>query len=139
MGLDAKIELNIEGRKIMVVSVHPQTSMEAVADMLEDLAADIRRDLTSRTPVLSLHQRRHEIDTTDNSPTPSATFCGKSIGDRFDSAVEKFIAASDYGDAAMARKYWDISEKLNEWRVHNYTPEAIENGPVPDINNASRI
>lgn len=139
MGLDAKIELNIEGRKIMVVSVHPQTSMEAVANMLEDLAADIRRDLTSRTPVLSLHQRRHEIDTTDNSPTTPATFCGKSIGDQFDSAVDKFIAASDYGDAAMARKYWDISEKLHEWMVHNYTPEAIENGPVPGINKASRI
>jgi len=67
MGLDAKIELSLEGRRIMVVSVHPQTCMEAVADMLEDLATDIRRDLRSKTPILTLPQRLHEIDTSSHS------------------------------------------------------------------------
>lgn len=130
MGLDAKIELSAEGHKIMVINVHPQTSMEAVADILEDLAADIRRDLINKTPVLTLHQRRNEIDTSSHSTTPPAAFIGKHLQDQFNTSFDKAILAMDYGDEATAQKYWDRSEKLYEWMVHNYTQEAIENGPA---------
>ena len=131
MGLDAKIELSLEGRRIMVVSVHPQTCMEAVADMLEDLATDIRRDLRSKTPILTLPQRLHEIDTSSHSPTPPAAFIGTSLQDQYDAADAKLQLAMDYGDAESVQKYWGRCEKLYEWMVNNYTKEAIKNGPVP--------
>lgn len=131
MGLDAKIELSIEGSKIMVVSVHPQTSMEAIADMLEDLADSIRKDLASKTPILTLPQRQHEIDTSSHSLTPEAAFCGKGIHSLYNTTMDKYIMALDYADDATIQKYWDRAEKLYEWMVHNYTQEAIESGPVP--------
>ena len=132
MGLDAKIEISLEGHQIMAVNVHPQTSMEAIADMLEDLANSIRVDLESKTPILSLHERRHEIDTSSHSLTPEASFCGKGINDLFSATMDKHIMALDYADDATIQKYWDRAEKLYEWMVHNYTPEAIETGTKPE-------
>lgn len=132
MGLDAKIEVSTNGRRIMVVNVHPQTSMEAIADMLEDLSNSIRSDLKSKTPILTLQHRQHEIDTGSHSTTPPATFCGTGVHDLFNTAVDKFFIALDYADTATSQKYWDRAEKLYEWMVHNYTPEAIEAGPNPN-------
>ena len=128
-GLSAKFELRTEGVLLMKVRCHPWTPVDSLAMVLDDLAVEIRKDLNSKTPILTIQQRLHEIDTSDNSPTPPATFTGKAINNLLETALNKLNIAMEFGYDELIEKYFAMGEKLYEWQCNNYTPEAIENGP----------
>lgn len=131
-GLSARLELWIHENQMIEIHLHPWTPPDSLAAILADLAGNLRKDFKNKTPILTLAQRLHEINTTDKSPTTPASFSGKTICDRIKTAIDKMTLAMDYGDDEAAQKYFDQAEKLYEWQINNYTPEAIRNGPAPN-------
>jgi len=136
MGLDARIELSINGHRILEIRAHPDTPMDSLATMLEDTAAHIRRDLENTQPVLTIHERPSNIDPAHASPTPPATYCGQHITNLIDSNIDKMILAIELGDNAATEEYFNKVSSLYAWAGENYTPEAIENGPAPSLRKA---
>lgn len=66
MGLDAKFELRIDGKLVMGIRVHPKTTADAVADMLEDAASTIREGIET----MMAPGRSTTDESSDQEPLP---------------------------------------------------------------------
>jgi hypothetical protein len=112
----------INGVTAVKINHHPVMGINELADILEDAALDLRKELENRNP--------HRYDPDTISLTVPAMIVGSNLTNLMESYDTKFIMALEMEDHETADKYFEKGEKLYGWMTRNYTPEAIKNSPA---------
>jgi hypothetical protein len=119
--LIGEIPYTINGIPAVTINYHPAMGLGGIADILEDAAKDLRKELESRNPLL------YDPDTV--SLTVPAMRVGSHLTNLMNSYDNKFYVAMELEDYDAADKFFGKAERLYEWMCRNYTPEAIKNSP----------
>lgn len=122
--LIGEIPYTINGVPAVTINYHPAMGLGEIADILEDGAKDLRKELESRNPLV------YDPDTV--TLTVPAMHAGQHLTNLLDSYSTKFGIALEMEDYEAADKYFNKGEKLFEWMHRNYTPEAIIESPAVD-------
>lgn len=119
--LIGEIPYTINGIPAVTINYHPAMGIGEIADILEDGAKDLRKELENRNPLI------YDPDTV--TLTVPAMHVGKALTNLMDSYSSKLAIALEMEDYEAADVYFGKSEKLYEWMCRNYTPEAVKNNP----------
>lgn len=119
--LIGEIPYTINGIPAVTINYHPAMGIGEIADILEDGAKDLRKELEGRNPLI------YDPDTV--TLAVPAMRVGSHITHLMDAYTSKLSIALEQEDYEAADKYFSNSEKLYEWMCRNYTPQAIKNSP----------
>lgn len=122
--LIGEIPYTINGIPAVTINYHPAMGLGEIADILEDSAKDLRKELESRNPLV--------YDPDPVALTVPAMHVGAHLTKLLESHTTKFGIALELEDYEAADNFFSKSEKLFEWMHRNYTPEAIKNSPAVD-------
>jgi hypothetical protein len=120
--LIGEIPYTINGIPAVMINFHPAMGIDNLADILEDAAKDLRKEMESRNPLV------YDPDTV--TLTVPAMHVGQHLTNLADSYNTKFFLALEAEDTEAADKFFSKGEQLHEWMCRNYTPAAIKNSPA---------
>lgn len=112
----------INGVTAVKVNYHHAIGIGEIADILEDAAKDLRKELESRNQV--------QYDACTVSLTVPATYVNQHFTNQMNAQTDKFFFAMEDGNMEAAEKYWALGGKFYEYIRRNHTPEAIKNSQV---------